>query len=141
MAYIYKRGPTQKIFWILSLMAYINGLWTLIPWIPKLTPPDPPRGQGHPFFVKIGQFGGVTKNGSTDHVMIIIFFLFWSSNNPNMRGISHIEIFLIRLFFDPGDPKNLIFTRVTRIKKKFFLRFRFQFSSSEQLIRSRTNSP
>ena len=82
MAYIYKRGPTQKISWILSLMAYINGLWTLIPWIPKLTPPDPPGGQGHPFLVKIGQIGGVTKNVSLDHVTKAKKFSLWASIGP-----------------------------------------------------------
>ena len=50
-------------------MAYINVLWTLIPWIAKLTPTDPPGGQGHPVLVKIGQIGGVTKDGSLDYVI------------------------------------------------------------------------
>ena len=63
-------------------MAYINGLWTLTPWIVKLSPPDPPGGQGHPFLVKIGQIGGVTKNGSPDHVTKAKNFSLWASIGP-----------------------------------------------------------
>ena len=36
----------------------------------QVDPPDPPGGQGHPFLVKIGQNGGVTKNGSPENFTI-----------------------------------------------------------------------
>ena len=42
----------------------------------QVDPPDPPGGQGHPFLVKIGQIGGVTKDSSPDYVIRAkIFFV------------------------------------------------------------------
>ena len=39
-------------------------------------------GQGHPFLVKIGQIGGVIKNGSPDHVTKAKNFSLWASIGP-----------------------------------------------------------
>ena len=83
---IYTGTNPPKIFYYIFLLAYINGIWTLIPCILELTPPDPPGGQGHPFLVKIGQIGGVTKNGSPDHVIKGKFFLPLSSIGPMNIG-------------------------------------------------------